>query len=147
VLSSVSATERVGVDHNEAAIAAGRMQFPELTLIAGDARDYLAKTDRFDVLILSHVLEHVDEPEQFLASIKDRFERIYIEVPDFDWTDLNGVRLARSRKLIHMDDDHIAEFDRDELEGLFASLGFEVIDREFRFGVMRYWVTAATSPA
>jgi SAM-dependent methyltransferase len=141
VLASINATERVGVDYNSSAIAAGKQQFPELTLIAGEARDYLAKSKPFDVLILSHVLEHVDRPEEFLASVKDRFDRIYDEVPDFDWTDLNGLRVQRKRTLIHMDDDHIAEFDRDELEQLVASLDLKIIDREFRHGVMRYWVT------
>ena len=141
VLASVNAAERVGVDYNSSAIAAGKKQFPELTLIAGEARDYLAKSEPIDVLILSHVLEHVDRPEEFLASVKDRFDRIYVEVPDFDWTDLNTLRLQRNRTLVHMDDDHIAEFDRDELEQLFASLDLKIIDREFRHGVMRYWVT------
>lgn len=147
VLASIDASERVGVDYNEGAIAAGRSEHPELTLIAGEAREYLRQSPKFDVLILSHVLEHVDEPEQFLASVKDRFDRIYIEVPDFDWTELNALRLARGRKLVQMDDDHVAEFDRDELEQIFASLGLEVLDREFRFGLMRYWLSSAQTSA
>lgn len=142
VLATVDAAERVGVDYDQAAIAAGRRQFPDLTLIAGEARDYLADAPPFDVLILSHVLEHVDDPEQFLAQVRPLFERIYVEVPDFDWTDLNRVRVARGRKLVQMDDDHIAEFDRDELEELFALLGLKVLDREFRYGVMRFWLAS-----
>jgi SAM-dependent methyltransferase len=141
VLASIDAAERVGVDYNAAAIDAGKKQYPALTLIAGEARDFLAKAEPFDVLILSHVLEHVDQPEEFAASVKDRFDRIYVEVPDFDWTDLNGLRVQRKRGLLHMDDDHVAEFDRDDLEQLFASLQLRIIDREFRHGVMRYWVT------
>jgi SAM-dependent methyltransferase len=140
VLASIDAAERVGVDYNASAIAAGKKQFPELTLIAGEARDYLAESEPFDVVILSHVLEHVDRPDEFLASVKDRFDRIYVEVPDFDWTDLNSLRVQRKRGLLHMDDDHIAEFDRDELEQIFERLQLRIIDREFRHGVMRYWV-------
>ena len=140
VLAGIDAAERVGVDYNAAAIEAGEKEFPELKLIAGEARDYLAQAEPFDVMILSHVLEHVDRPENLLSSVKDRFDRIYIEVPDFDWTDLNNLRIARKRRLLYMDDDHIAEFDRDELEQLFTSLGLTILDREFRHGVMRYWV-------
>ena len=147
MLASIDASERIGVDYNERAIATGKAQYPELTLIAGEAREYLAQSPGFDVLILSHVLEHVDEPEQFLASVKDRFDRIYIEVPDFDWTELNALRLARGRKLVQMDDDHVAEFDRDELEQIFACLGLEVLDREFRFGLRRYWLSSARTSA
>lgn len=146
VLASLKAAERVGVDYNEAAIAAGRAEHPELTLIEGEAREYLKRAPRFDVLILSHVLEHVDEPEQFIGFVKDRFDRIYIEVPDFDWTELNRLRLARKRHLIQMDDDHVAEFDRDELEQIFATLGLEVLEREFRFGLMRYWLKTEPAP-
>lgn len=140
VLASIDAAERVGVDYNRAAIDAGKKQYPALSLIAGEARDYLAKAEPFDVLILSHVLEHVDRPEQFLASVRERFDRIYVEVPDFDWTDLNRLRLQRKRGLLHMDDDHVAEFDRDELEQLFDSTQLRITGREFRHGVMRYWV-------
>ena len=144
VLSTIHASERVGVDCDRPAIESGKRDFPDLTLICGEARDYLADAPKFDVLILSHVLEHLDDPEDFLASIADRFDRIYIEVPDFEWTDLNAIRLARGRRLIYMDDDHIAEFERDELERLLASVQLQVIDREFRHGVMRYWVSPAT---
>jgi hypothetical protein len=147
VLATVSAADRVGIDYDAAAIAAGQAQHADLTLVCGEAREYLARSPAFDVLILSHVLEHIEEPEQFLASVKDRFERIYIEVPDFDWTELNTLRMARGRKLLQMDDDHLAEFDRDELEALFGTLGLQVLDREFRFGLMRYWVSAREAGA
>lgn len=140
VLSTVAAKERVGVDYNREAIELGRKEHPDLTLIAGEARDYLSTAKPFDVLILSHVLEHIDDPEHFLASLKGRFERIYIEVPDFEWNPLNGVRRAKGRDLIYMDGDHIAEFDRDELKDIFRSVGFEVIDSEFRWGFIRYWL-------
>jgi len=40
-----------------------------------------------------------------------------------------------------MDGDHVAEFDRDELEALFKSVGLDILDREFRWGFMRYWLT------
>src|SRR5207253_4514131 len=48
-----------------------------LTFVCGDVRDYLETAPAFDVAILSHVLEHIDEPERFLGSIKGRFRRIY----------------------------------------------------------------------
>src|SRR5215218_348646 len=78
VLATIHAAERVGVDYNAAAISAGKSQYPELTLIAGEARDYLAGAEPFDVLILSHVLEHVNQPEELLALVTDRFDRIYL---------------------------------------------------------------------
>lgn len=141
VLSTIKAADRVGVDYDAPAIERGRHEHPELTFIAGEARDYLEAAEPFDVLILSHVLEHIDDPGQFLRTFAHRFNRIYVEVPDFEFTTNNAVRLARKRDLIYMDGDHVAEFDRDELEALFKSVGLDVLDREFRWGFMRYWLT------
>ena len=141
VLSTIKAADRVGVDYDTTAIERGRREHPELTFVAGEARAYLESTEPFDVLILSHVLEHLDDPDQFLTSLKKRFARIYVEVPDFESTTNNAVRLARKRDLIYMDGDHVAEFDRDELEAMFRSVGLDVLDREFRWGFMRYWLS------
>lgn len=44
--------------------------------------------DRADGLVLRHVLEHVQQPVQFLKQIAEangHAGRIYIEVPCFDW--------------------------------------------------------------
>jgi SAM-dependent methyltransferase len=145
VLASVQAAELVGVDSDAAAIARGREEHPSVTFVHGEAREYLEKAGHFDVLILSHVLEHIDQPEEFLASLKGHFDRIYIEVPDFDCNTLNQVRLKRGRDLIYTDEDHVAEFDREELQQILASVGLDVFDREFRFGVMRYWVAPSSA--
>ena len=141
VLSTIEAKDRVGVDYDTAAIERGKRDHPDVTFIAGEARDYLEKSDPFDVLILSHVLEHIDDPEQFLRTFAHRFNRIYVEVPDFEFTTNNAVRQERKRDLIYMDGDHVAEFDRDELEAIFKSVDLDVLDREFRWGFMRYWLT------
>jgi protein-L-isoaspartate O-methyltransferase len=140
ILASIDAKERTGIDYNTESIDEAKERHPGVKFVCGDVREYLDRAPAFDVAILSHVLEHIDEPEKFLASLKSRFKRIYVEVPDLDWTDLNKVRQSRNRQLIYMDDDHIAEFDRDELESIFRDLGFKVLASEFRFGVMRYWI-------
>jgi SAM-dependent methyltransferase len=147
VLSTIKAATRVGVDYDTAAIQLGRREHPELTLIAGEARDYLDAAEPFDVLILSHVLEHIEDPEQFLRTFAHRFDRIYVEVPDFEFTTNNAVRQARKRDLIYMDGDHVAEFDRDEIEAMFKSVGLDILDREFRWGFMRYWIRSNSARA
>lgn len=145
VLSQVNAKERMGIDYNKRLIDAGKRKYPELGLVHGDALDHV--DSEFDVIILSHVLEHIDEPEAFLRSL--HAERIYIEVPDFDCNILNDVRLHRKRSLIYTDEDHVAEFDRDGLEHMLSSCGLTIIDSEFRWGFLKYWVrpTNRTSDA
>lgn len=130
-----------GIDHNAKSIEQARKSFPSLTFETGDVRDHVATG--YDVLILSHVLEHIDDPEGFLRQVSKHFERIYIEVPDFDSTVLNQVRLGRS-PYIFTDADHVSEFDRDELRSLVEGAQLKVEAEEYRFGVMRLWLGQAS---
>lgn len=132
----------VGVDHDADAIreAQATWQRSNLEFMHIDALLYLKGTQqRFDVLILSHILEHLDEPEAFLRSFKDHFAHIYIELPDFDRYYLNHYRKDLGRPLIYSDDDHVSEFDRDELRAIIDACGMRVVEAEYRFGVQRLW--------
>ncbi len=141
------AREVVGVDHDAAAIAHARntYQQPNLTFHNSDALVYLKDhPERFDVLVLSHILEHLDRPEEFFMTFKDYFTHIYIELPDFDKTYLNLYRKDLGVKLIYTDDDHVSEFDRFELSALLDRAGIHIEEREYRFGVQRLWCRVGT---
>lgn len=141
MLASV-AREVVGVDHDAAAIAYARKTHTNANLAFhdSDALAYLKDhPKRFDVLILSHILEHLDRPEEFLKTFKDYFAYIYIELPDFDKTYLNLYRKDLGVKLIYTDDDHVSEFDRLELRAILDRLGIRIEAAEYRFGIQRLW--------
>ena len=136
------AKEVVGIDFNEKAIqtASQRYNKPNLSFLHAEALDYLKKnTKTFNVLILSHILEHLDDPKAFLLSFKDFFETIYIELPDFDRNYLNHYRKDFGNKLIYSDDDHITEFDRYELRDLLKECNLDVFEAEYIFGVQKLW--------
>lgn len=140
----------VGVDHDAAAIALAtqRYQRPNLSFRHGDALQYLRDCgERFDVLVLSHILEHLDGPEAFLKQFSPHFTWFYIELPDFDKTYLNHYRLDLGSSLVYSDDDHVSEFDRNELEALLERTGLEVVDAEYRFGLQRLWCRRVAAPA
>lgn len=137
VIGSVSAKRRVGVDYDEEKLRIAKMRFPEVEFVTSDLRSF-ADQD-FDVLILSHVLEHLDDPSSAFRSAPN-FRQIYVEVPDLEADRLNRLRVTRKRSLSYTDADHVFEFNREEIEGLFREFGLEIVDREFRFGVMRYWL-------
>jgi SAM-dependent methyltransferase len=126
-----------GIDYDPANIEQARKRAPKAAFICADANQYLS--DHFDVAILSHVLEHIEEPEALLRSVSA--DRIYVEVPDFEWSLNNRMREKRKRRLIYTDPDHVFEWDRAGIEELFERCGLQVSDREFRRGVMRYWLT------
>ncbi|MDQ3100398.1 MAG: class I SAM-dependent methyltransferase [Bacteroidota bacterium] len=132
----------VGIDHDAKAIEEARQKHmaPNLEFQCTDAVDYLKKNERkFDVLILSHILEHLDDPAEFLDEFKVHFDLIYIELPDFDRSYLNQYRKDLGSELIYTDDDHVSEFDRMELGEMLKDRGIVVMDAEYRFGMQRLW--------
>jgi len=140
---SEKAKSVVGVDHDRSAIDAARSanRKDNLTFISDDARSYLNSIPResFDVLILSHILEHLDDPKALLLEFKGFFKYIYIEVPDFDRYYLNHYRKSLGSPLIYTDADHISEFDRDEMGALLAACSVDILNSDHRFGVLRFW--------
>ncbi len=132
----------VGIDHDAKAIeeAQRNYQRDNLEFQCADALTYMMENDRkFDILILSHLLEHLDDPEEFIRMFKGFFRKIYIELPDFDKSYLNQYRKDLGVDLIYTDNDHVSEFDRHELVALLERCGVEVLDREYRFGMQRLW--------
>lgn len=133
----------VGVDYNKKAIdsATHNYKLPNLKFYHGEALDFLEKenAETFNVLILSHILEHLDEPKTFLLKFKDYFEKIYIELPDFDQSYLNHYRKELNLKLIYSDDDHISEFDRNEIKNLLFECDLKILEAEYKYGVQKIW--------
>ncbi len=137
------AKEVIGIDYNEALVkdAQNRYSKGNLVFLHKEAYEYLqANPDKkFDVLILSHILEHLDNPEDFLKKFKNRFDFIYIELPDFEKTYLNVYRKDLKLDLNYTDDDHISEFDRDDMLALLKNCEVKVVESEYRYGIQRYW--------
>ena len=136
------AREVVGVDHDPEVISRANkgLHQTNVTFHHTDALAYLQGTEKhFDTLVLSHILEHLDEPEQFLQAFKGHFQQIYIELPDFDKTYLNHFRVEVGSSLVYTDDDHVREFDRDELRELLERCSIRIVEAEYRFGIQRLW--------
>lgn len=132
----------VGIDYEKESITLAQKKYvrDNLEFICADAVDYIESSQlKLSVLILSHVLEHIDNPLEFLIKFKPYFVKTYIEVPDFDNSYLNKYRLDSGSSLIYTDADHIHEFDRDELKELIEKSGLKIYKSEFRYGLQKYW--------
>lgn len=139
---SKRANRVVGIDHDAVAINKARVNYKSdnLEFIQIDALEYLNKNEnKFDVLVLSHILEHLDNREEFLNQYKKYFKFIYIELPDFDKNYLNHYRKEIGDELIYTDNDHVVEFDRDELLILLKKCNIKVSVAEYRFGLIKLW--------
>jgi SAM-dependent methyltransferase len=132
-----------GVDYMPDRIEEARNDFSDDTIeyFCGDAIDYIKSSKKkFDVLICVNTLEHLDHPRQVLQEVKDYFSFICIEVPDFESSYLNASKKILGKGLNYTDEDHINEWDRDQLQELFANQGLKILDSEFRFGSQKYWL-------
>lgn len=132
----------IGIDYDKKAIAIAknRHKQPNLYFICEEAYAYLKSNNQsFNTLILSHVLEHIDNPQDFLKRFAAFFEYIYIELPDFEASLLNEYRIDIKSKLTYLDNDHIHEFDRHELKQLVETAGLEIVASEFIYGVQKVW--------
>jgi 2-polyprenyl-3-methyl-5-hydroxy-6-metoxy-1,4-benzoquinol methylase len=95
------ASRVVGVDQDEAVIreARRRTDAPNVEFMVGEVFDVLSD-ERFDLTVLSHIAEHVDDPASFLTRLRPMSRKLLIEVPDFDGDPLNRVRLTLGMRLL-----------------------------------------------
>jgi SAM-dependent methyltransferase len=138
-LASDVARERkavvTGIDQSGASIRAARAAHggESITFIEGDARRLPAGA--FDVVILSNVLEHLDDRVAFLRDTVARTgaRRVLVRVPLFerDWR----VPLKRELGVEHrLDPTHRIEYTQEEFDAEMTAAGFTVEERQVRWG-------------
>jgi hypothetical protein len=97
----------------------------ESSEIAGDAR----------LVILRHVLEHIDQPAHFLAKLKTAMPAapLYVEVPDLRWILENGAFWDFCYE-------HCNYFTSETLTLALANAGFEIVGQDRSFGGQYQWI-------
>jgi len=111
-----------GVEISQAKIAACQAQ--QLTVLHTDKREELPK--EFQVIRLSHVLEHVQDPRELLEFCRDRMATcalLVIEVPNFS-SPLSTMRRGGWRFIRK---DHLYYFTPDTLTTMLQSVGLTVL--------------------
>lgn len=131
-----------GIDINEPLIQSARRRYERANLIfiAGDVTTALP-SGCFDVVVLSNVLEHIDDRQQFLMTIceKTRPKRFLIRVPmiNRNWV----VPLRKELGMSYLSDPtHFLEYTRDGLEAELKDAGLIVESVETVWG--EFWIQA-----
>ena len=136
-------TDIIGVDHNSASTKKARNEFERygIRFECGEIASYISQnsSQSCDVIILSHIFEHVEVPECFLESIRNIAQYLYIDVPDVEAMHLNIYRKIVKTDLVYSDEDHIWEFDRGQLRSILKQCNLEILAEEYRWGVMKFW--------
>lgn len=125
----------LGLDNNPDHIARAEMaQNPaNVSFRIGDARTL---SGRFDVAIVSHVLEHLDDSDKFLTDVRTIAPLLVVEVPDIHGDALNVARLTLGLDF-SSDADHVREYNRALLAAQLERNAWEI----------RAWATGYTSIA
>ena len=138
--------EVVGIDHDEHHLAFARRRFrhERLRFVGGTAPAELPG-ERFDVIVLSNVLEHVEDRRGLLRALLESAapRAILIRVPVLarDWT----VPLRRELGLAYFSDpDHEIEYDVETLETELASAGLRATELSTVWGEI--WAVAEPAP-
>ena len=120
----------MGVDYSPEAINYLRKHSQGIEPIQGDitAPDFHLD-EKFDVVVLSHVLEHLEDPAIFLGAMKSsvKFSYAVIEVPLEDLMASRMKSVLRDRTANKAG--HVQFFTARTFEDLLNSNGFKIIDR------------------
>lgn len=124
----------VGLDISKKSIerAQKKYQRPNLTFIVGDA---LSKsfTEKYDAIVLSNVLEHIEHRVDFLKKLATIAPTILIRVPMItrDWISVYKKQEGFEYRL---DDTHFIEFDRDTFRNELQQAGLKIDSLDVNFG-------------
>jgi len=99
------------------------------TCITGSADDIKSLTKKFDVIVVSHVFEHLIDCKQVFIDLKETLAPnglLFIDVPNCS----NSLTLDESVKT----QPHTFHFTRKSLESLSSEIGLSVVKTDFYYG-------------
>lgn len=127
-LASKYANHVVGIDYNEDLIDRAKKETSEdnIAFIVGDVTTEL-EGRKFDVALLIHVIEHIENPDIILKDLKNVADKVIIEVPDFEHDPLNWVRLRQGCPF-YTDADHVREYTFDILKDQLERNNWKILE-------------------
>ena len=124
----------VGIDLSEQNISIAKRKYSRenIDYIHGNALTDLPNK-RFDVIILSNVLEHIDKRVEFLMSAKNLASKFLIRVPMLNrsWIDVYKKELGLEYRL---DKTHFIEYTFEGFKEELGKAGLSVLDHSIQFG-------------
>ena len=123
------AKEYWAVDYSESATEYLRDTVPGVHVVAADITSPEFSLGRhFDVVVLSHVIEHLEEPREMLDALREMdFDHCVLEVP------LDDLPVSRLKNLIRDRSEnpagHLQFFTANTFERMVRGSGFEILDR------------------
>lgn len=120
-------TRYTGIDYSHSAIDYAKRASPEIEFRVGDINDsvFAPPGTHYDLIVLSHVLEHLEDPHQILRTVRHlSFRALIAEVPLEDLPASQLKSLVRNRK--NNLAGHVQFFTARTFRKLIASAGFHI---------------------
>lgn len=123
-----------GVEIDQKLVEKARRQNPasNLEYRCADATKDLSN-EKFDIIIMSNVLEHIDDRVNFLKSIRPLADKFLFRVPmiDREWVTLYKKELGLDYRL---DTTHFTEYTFAQFKSEFEQAGYKIESHSVQFG-------------
>lgn len=124
----------MGIDINERNVSIANSKYlrNNLSYICSDALKELPD-EKYDVIILSNVLEHIEKRVEYLKSLKKIAPKFLIRVPMLNrsWIDMYKKELGLEYRL---DTSHFIEYTLESLEDELDRAGINILSYSIQFG-------------
>jgi len=120
--------EFTAIDYSAEAVGYLKENSQGIVCRTEDLMQLAPSEEHFDLVLLSHVLEHLEEPKEFLHDVLSRlsFDRLIVEVPLEDLMASRLKNLIRDRKQNRAG--HVQFFDRQTFIALLQASGLRVLN-------------------
>ena len=127
-LAAKFAASVVGIDYDGGLLAIARKLTAEKNVdyVHGDVTKDLGD-QKFDLVLLIHVIEHIDDPDTILETLRGVSNKIIVEVPNFESDPLNCVRFDLGLQF-YSDGDHVREYTERILTDQLMRNGWTIIE-------------------
>jgi len=125
----------LGVDHSPTNLEVARAQGGNAAYIELDVTQKLSDLGNFDVALLIHVLEHIEDPITLLRELRTNCSKLVIEVPDLESDPLSWARV-KLRSPFYSDADHVREYSMDLIADHLAQTSWRISYREQKGGAI-----------
>jgi len=136
-IAAHSDSKVVGIDRDagQIAFAKGRYQNPRLRFMVGDVFTDIPEGELFDVIVLSSVLEHLENRVVFLKDLTKKFhpKKFLIRVPTFEQHHFKALKRELGM-FAYADATHVLEYSTQTFTEEMTQAGLDIQYLEIRWG-------------
>jgi len=122
-----------GADINESALNYARKKYPHINFYKSD--DKYLKDNKFDIIVISHVLEHIKERDKFMKNVSKLLSakgKIIVAIPQERIRgDTSIPTLLYNLVRLKFENPHVAKLDYRYLKETFNKIGFKINDKMY----------------